>query len=263
MKSIVVITMKGIYRDKVFHGILCALIAFLIIPAVSSLSMRQVAELAATLSLSLNSALLFLMAVFLGGTSLWRDMERRYIFSVLGLPISRSSYLLGKFAGNALFMVLMSALLAVFTSGVVHIAIGMYTPDRPMVWGNLFLAIIFSTLEYVLLMAFAFFFSTVSTSSFLPFFGSIAIFMVGSASQNVYDYINSPSGQSMSPAIKSLTRVLYYLLPNFSSFDLKINGIYGVALNFNGLLLTLCYCIAYVTIILTVSCLIFSRREMK
>lgn len=263
MKSVLFLTIKGIYRDKVLHGILCALSAFLVIPAVSSLSMRQVAEMAATLSLSLNSALLFLIAAFLGGSSLWRDMERRYVFSVLGLPISRSSYLLGKFLGNALFMLLLSALLGLLSCLVVHFATGMYTPDRPIVWGNLVTAIVFSALCYILLLAFAFLFSTVSTSSFLPLFGTIAVFLVGCASQNVYDYVNSPAGQGMPQAIKSLTRVLYYILPNFSSFDFKLNGIYGVPLNVNGLLLTFGYFIAYTGVLLAGACLIFARREMK
>src|SRR5512147_2633812 len=96
------ITFKGIFRDRIFKGIAICSFFFLLIPSVTSLSMRQVTELSINLSLSLISFMLLLLSVFLGGTSLWKDMERRYSYSVLGLPVSRTSYLLGKFFGIGL-----------------------------------------------------------------------------------------------------------------------------------------------------------------
>ena len=85
MFDVVRITLKGIFRDRVFHGILMAALILPLVPSISQLSMRQVTELSITLSLSLISFILLLLAVFLGGTSLWKDMERRYTFSVLSL----------------------------------------------------------------------------------------------------------------------------------------------------------------------------------
>jgi len=95
MLNIMQITLKGIFRDRVFQGIMALGVLFLFIPSAASLSMRQVTELSITLSLSLISFILLLLAVFLGATSIWKDMERRYTFSVLSLPLSRSSYLWG------------------------------------------------------------------------------------------------------------------------------------------------------------------------
>lgn len=109
MYPVLSVTIRGIFRDRVFHGILLTSVIFLFIPSISTLSMRQVTELSATLSLSLISFILLLLSVFLGGTSLWRDMERRYSFSVLGLPITRSGYLFGRFAGVAGFIFLITS----------------------------------------------------------------------------------------------------------------------------------------------------------
>lgn len=263
MTSIIAITLKGIFRDRVFQGIMVTACAFLLIPVISSLSMRQVTELSLTLSLSLISFILLLLAVFLGGTSLWKDIERRYTFSVLGLPISRQSYMIGRFGGTALFVLLASVILGIAAFAVVMYATTLYPSERPIVWSIMAICILFDALKYILLIAVAFLFSTVSTSFFLPVFGTIATFLAGGVTQQVYEYVNSPASKDLSPLVKQLAVCLYYILPNFGAFDLKVNAIYGLALPYNGLLLTFAYFIVYVGLLLSVAATIFARREMR
>jgi Cu-processing system permease protein len=263
MTSIISITLKGIFRDRVFQGIMVTACAFLLIPGIASLSMRQVAELSLTLSLSLISFIMLLLSVFLGGTSLWKDIERRYTFSVLGLPLSRQSYLLGRFAGTALFVLLAAVVLGVAAYAVVAFTSGLHPPDRPVVWGTMALCILFDALKYILLIAVAFLFSTVSTSFFLPVFGTIATFLAGGVTQQVYEYIHSPASQKLSPFLKQMATGVYFLLPNFSAFDLKVTAIYGLPVPGTGLLMTLAYFVVYVGILLSVAAAIFSRREMR
>ncbi|GFO66742.1 membrane protein [Geomonas limicola] len=257
------ITLKGIFRDRVFHGILVAAVLLPLVPSVSQLSMRQVTELSITLSLSLISFILLLLSVFLGGTSLWKDIDRRYTFSVLSLPISRTRFLLGRFLGLAAFLLLAALVLGVVACVVVSITAGNYPPDRPVVWGNVFAAIVFDALKYILLVAAAVALSTVSTSFFLPVFGTIATMLVGSASQQVYEYVQSPAGEKLTPLLRQCANALYYVLPNFSAFDLKVNAIYGVPLSGQGTLLTVLYFAVYVAMLLLVATVLFSRREMK
>jgi ABC-type transport system involved in multi-copper enzyme maturation permease subunit len=263
MASIIGITLKGIFRDRVFQGIMVTACAFLLIPGIASLSMRQVTELSLTLSLSLISFILLLLAVFLGGTSLWKDIERRYTFSVLGLPLSRQSYLLGRFGGTALFVLLAAAVLGIAACGVVAFTSATNPPDRPVVWGMMALCILFDALKYILLIAVAFLFSTISTSFFLPIFGTIATFLAGGVTQQVYEYIQSPAAKNLSPVVKQLATGLYYLLPNFSAFDLKVNTIYSLPVPANGLFLTFAYFVVYTAILLSLAAVIFLRREMR
>lgn len=263
MKNILIITLKGIFRDRVFQGIMVTACAFLFIPGITSLSMRQVTELSLTLSLSLISFILLLLSVFLGGTSLWKDIERRYTFSVLGLPLSRQRYLLGRFGGTALFVLLVAALLGIAAFAVVGSTSLAYPPDRPIVWGTMALCILFDSLKYILLIAVAFLFSTVSTSFFLPVFGTIATFLAGGVTQQVYEYINSPASKGLSPGVKQIATGLYYLVPNFGAFDLKVNAIYGLPVSVSGLFLTLAYFVVYVGILLSLAAVIFLRREMR
>jgi len=262
--TIISVTLKGIFRDRVFQGIMALAVLFLFIPSAASLSMRQVTELSITLSLSLISFILLMLSVFLGATSLWKDMERRYTFSVLSLPLSRSSYILGRFFGLVLFLILTSSVLGTIACLVIKVASGIYPSERPIVWSWLALAIVFATLKYILLVGVALLLSTVSTSFFLPIFGTICAFLASGISQQVYEYVNSPAAvQAVSPLLKPLVAVIYFLLPNLAGFDLKVNAIYGIAPNVAGLALTVAYFIAYTAILLGAAALLFNRREMK
>lgn len=256
-------TIKGIFRDRIFHGILISGLIILAIPSVSTFSMRQVPELAITLSLSFTSFIMLLLTVFLGGTMLWKDVERRYTFSTLSLPISRASYVIGKFLGVVAFMLLCAFFLSIVSSVVVKIVSMSFQPDRPLSWGNIWLAIAYDALKYILLTSFTFLFSTFSTSLFLPIFGTIVLFFVGSASQEVYEFVNSPSAHSVSPFLKQTTSLLYYIIPNFSAFDLKIYAIYSLDIPVKGLLVTLFYGLICLSVTLSLSIVVFSNREMR
>jgi len=264
MLNMMKITLKGIFRDRVFQGIMVLAVLFLFIPSAASLSMRQVTELSVTLSLSLISFILLLLSVFLGATSLWRDIERRYTFGVLSLPLSRCSYILGRFFGLALFLMLVSALLGGAAFLAIKAASTLYPADRPLVWSWFTLAVIYATLKYVLLVAVALLLSTVSTSFFLPVFGTICTFLASGISQQVYEYVHSAAAaETVSPFFRQAVTVAYYLIPNLAGFDLTVNAIYSVAPNPGGLALTACYFLAYTAILLGVSIFLFNRREMK
>lgn len=263
MYAIWLTTLKGVLHDRIFWGILVITALLLLIPAASTLSMRQVVELALTLCLSLVSFILFLLAIFLGGPLLWRDMERRYTFSLLGLPLSRSAYLLGKFAAVATFLALVVLALAPLIVAVVYYVAGLFPPAKDVVWSNLALALGFDLLKYLLIVALGFLFASVSTSFFLPIFGTISLFFAASFSQEVYDYLQSPVGQSLSPLLKKSATLFYYLLPNLSAFDLKIHAIYGLPIAAKSIALTLLYWGVYTGIVLTLAVLLFNRREMK
>lgn len=266
MFMVAAITLKGIVRDRIAQAIVLVSLLFLAIPSVASLSMRQVTELSITLSLSLLSFIMLLLSVFLGATSLWKDMERRYTFSVLSLPVSRSCYLLGRFLGLSFFLVMTAILLG----GMACLAIGVSSTlflspaGQPIVWWYIVAAIGFSVLQYILLVAVAMLFSSVSTSFFLPVFGTICIYLASSITQQVYDYVHSAvSAKTIGPVLKMMATSVYYLLPNLSGFDLKVNAIYSVAPSGTGLLLTLGYFFTYTLILLGAAMMLFNRREMK
>jgi hypothetical protein len=66
-----------------------------------------------------------------------------------------------------------------------------------------------------------------------------------------------------SPTAAWLARGLYYVLPNFSAFDIKSQVVYGEALSMRYIALTVLYGATYLALVLAAAVTIFSRRDFK
>ena len=264
LRNLLYMTLKWALRDRIFHAVLgVSIVLFLLVPTFSLFSMRQVQELAVTLSLSAVSAILLLLSVLLGAFSVWRDIEKRYAASVLGLPISRAGYLLGKFSGIVLILASCAFFLGCVSLLVIKIAAAQYPSDIGLHWLNITIAIVFFTCKYILLAALALLFSSFSTSFFLPIVGTVSIYLAGSASQDVFEYIAGDYGRTIPALFKLLIKAIYYLLPNFTAFNLNVQAIYGLPLNFSALVVTFLYFVVYTAIVLYLATRIFSRRDIS
>lgn len=257
------LSVAALVRDRLMYLLFSmALLALFLIPAFSTFSMRQVQELSVTLSLSALSFLLLVITVLTGASSIWRDVEKRYTSSVLGLPVSRAAFVLGKFCAISLLLAAVALFFAGGSFVAIKVAAAGYPSDIPVNWTNFTAAVAFDYLKYVMLLSLAFLFSAVSTSFYFPFLGAISIFLAGSASQEVYEFVNGSYGKSIAPFSKALIKGVYYLLPNFAAFNLKAQAIYALPLAPGAMLLTLLYFICYTGIMLSLAVWSFSRREL-
>jgi len=262
-RSQVSLTLRWAFRDRLFHAVLgVALVLLLLVPVFSAFSMRQVQELALTLALAFSNLVLVVIAVLLGTTVVWREIEKKYSNAVLALPISRSAYLLGKFFGVALFLILATAMLAPVIAAVVMFAASTYPSATPIPWLNLCWALLFACARSILLAAFAMFFSAVGTSFFLPFFATFAIYLAGGASQEVYEYVTGEYGQTLSSLVVLVAKGLYFLLPNLAAFDLQVYAIYGIELPMMHVGMTGAYFLVYTAILLGFSLWSYDRRQL-
>jgi ABC-type transport system involved in multi-copper enzyme maturation permease subunit len=261
--NFVFVMLKTVLRDKVLYALLaCGLFLLLLVPTFSLFSMRQVQELSITLSLSVVSFLLLVFTLLLGSSSIWGDVEKRYTTSVMGLPISRSSFVLGKFLGIALFLIFSALVLGLVSLVVIKLAAAQYKSDIPILWGNIFTTMAADTCKYILLSAVALLFSALSTSFYFPFFATLSVYLAGSASQEVMEYITGEYGKAMAPFARYVTEGLYYILPNFSAFNLKVYAIYSLPIPYGGILLTFVYFLVYTAILLSLAVRAFARREL-
>jgi ABC-type transport system involved in multi-copper enzyme maturation permease subunit len=99
-------TYREAVRARILHGLFGLALATagyaLVVGAYASRSrMRVVSDLGAA-SISLYAVI---VAVVLGATSLYRELELKTIFPVLARPLSRSEYLVGKLFGTVLTLV--------------------------------------------------------------------------------------------------------------------------------------------------------------
>ncbi len=257
------LSLRWALRDRVLHAVLgVGIVMLLLVPLLSSFSMRQVQESALTLVLSISSFVSVIVAILLGSSAVVRDIEQRYAVSVLALPVPRWSFLVGRFLGIAVFLLFISLLFMGLSLLIVPYSALINPPDRQAVWSSIVLAITFDGLKAVLVAAVAILLSCFSTSFVLPFFVSIGLLLAGSASQQVYDFIHSSASALLSPWLKSAASLLYFCLPNFSAFDLHLQATYALPLHYGSLFITFSYFVVYTSIVLLLSCLAFSRREI-
>lgn len=261
---LVFLTFRGTIRDRVLHAVLgVAFLMVFLVPVLSYFSMRQVQELAITLSLSAISFVLLVISLLLGASSVWRDIERRYTASILTLPISRGHYVIGKFLGAAIFIIFCALILGLSSVLVIKLAASRYPSDIPIYWLNYAIAVVADLAKYILLTSFALLLSSVSTSFFLPFFCTTAIYFAGSGSQEVFEYISSELGKGVSPLSLLAIKFAYYVLPNLSAFNYKVHAIYGLPIDPQGLLYTFLYFVVYTAILLSIAVWSFSRRQLS
>jgi len=263
LRVIIEATLKSFIRDRLLQLLFfCAFLLFFAVPALSLFSMRQVQELSVTLSLSAISLILLVLTIILGSSSVWRDLDRRYLTSILGLPVSRTTYILGKFTGIVIFIMLGCTLLGLVAVVAIALASTQYPSDIPIRWLQISIAILMDGLKYVLVAAIALLFSSLSTSFYFPFIATLVIYFCGSASQQVYEYIASDYGKTLSAVAKVVISSIYYCIPNFAAFDFKVQAVYPLAVSVESILFTGAYFLIYTSIVLMITVWAFNRREL-
>ncbi len=262
MLTIISLTFKNTFKDRIGIIILSMVLLYIIVPVFSSFSMRQLQEISITMSITINSFILLLLAIFGSIATVFRDVERKFVYTLLSHPLKRSDYFMGRFIGFAFVMLVV--LISNFVLSVISIKIcaAMYKSRLPLLWGNVAITFVFSYLQYLLLMAFGFLFASFATSFFIPFFATIAIFITGNASQGIYDYIFHSASKEYSELFKVIIKAIYYILPNFSSFDFTVHAAYALKISSNQLINSFVYFILYFTIVMSVALIIFNRRDL-
>jgi ABC-type transport system involved in multi-copper enzyme maturation permease subunit len=113
--AIAINTFREAVRDRVLYGVLgfaCAVLLFTL--AVAELSLHQQERVIADVGLASISLFSVIVAIFLGSSLLYKEIERKTLYVILPKPIRRGEFLLGKYLGifftAATFVALMGAL---------------------------------------------------------------------------------------------------------------------------------------------------------
>lgn len=264
-QSIVLVknNLRAILRDRILLAVLgVALAMILMVPVLSNFSMRQVQELSITLSLSTVSGILLVVTLLLGSSSIWRDVEQRYTTSILTLPLSRSTFLLSKFLGIVLFLLICTIILGLGSAIVITVASATYPSEIAIHWQNIALVLVGDFLKFMLLTGLALLLSSVSTSFYLPFFGTLIMYLCGNASQEVYEYATGEFGKELGRMTIKAVTAAYYLIPNLAAFDFQVQAVYGLTISWAEVLFPLLYALVYTAILLGLAVFAFNRRQL-
>jgi len=256
---------KESVRDKVLYNLV--LFAILLIGAsvlIGQLTAGQDVKIIKDLGLAATSVFGLFMAVFIGVGLVWKEIERRSIYSLLAKPISRQAFILGKYLGLVLTLAVNLAVMALALFAVLGVMAWTTAPEVARSWQTpavdpaLLIAVGLILLQLMLVTAIALFFSTFS-SPFLSAALTFGFYVIGHFSAGLRDFHRVVD----SPGIVWLARALYYLLPNLAPFDVKAQVVHGQAVAAGDVLLVSAYALVYITMLLVASIWIFSRKDFK
>lgn len=110
-------TFREAVRDRVLYGMLSlAILTLLFSLALGELSLGQNERVVADVGMASISFFSVIMAVFLGASLLYKEIERKTLYVILPKPIARYEFLLGKYFG-----ILATACVFVAIMGGVHL----------------------------------------------------------------------------------------------------------------------------------------------
>ncbi len=254
MKNILTIaknTLRLEIRDKIWIALLAFGLGYVAI--MLFLSDLVLKELPMVKAFALLGIYFFnaVIALFLGTTSFYRDVERKTVYFILSKPVSRAQFLLGKFFGLALVVLLTSAALGVAYLGVVAGAGGGFDAIG-------LLAILMQFLEMALFLAFAIFVSTFS-SSLLSIVYTSAVFFLGHVVSSLVDDART---MGISGIRYAVVNVFYYIFPNLEKFNIRDFAVHHVAAPWISFGFALAYAAAYIVLLLFVAIWVFEKKEI-
>src|SRR5258708_30970321 len=225
-------------RDPVMYN-LVLVVVLLIGGAIflGELSAGQDAKIIADLGLSAMLLFGVFIAIFVGVGLVYKEIERRTLYAILSKPIGRGQFLLGKYLGLCLTLLVNVLIMGVGVSlALIYVRRG-WDPLALKIWP----AILLIYVELMIVTGVALLFSTFSSpalSALLTFF----VFIIGHFSADLKTLGNSAG----SVAARWLFRSLYYGLPNLSNYSMIAAAAHGLLPAAWTAVLSIAYAIEYI-----------------
>lgn len=242
---------KQMVRDRVFYVVL--IVAFLMLGfsyVLATLTIVESRKILLDFGFAAVSIASGFTAVYIGIVAVAREIEQRTVYTVVSKPISRSTYLLGKFLGCLLVLAAAHVLLSLNVVGI------LWLMGEPLPGG--FTACLYLVfLETVVLLGFAFLCSSF-TSSMLAAGFATAFFLIGRSNSS----FQVMSEKAVTEGARAVARFFYYVTPNLERFNIRDVVAYGRPYPEEMLWVGLAYAAAYTLACLAASCIIIRRRDL-
>lgn len=250
---------RNAFREAVRDRVLYNLVLFVLLLTAGAIFLGELSagqESKIIVDLGLSAMLLFgvFIAIFVGVGLVYKEIERRTLYAILSKPIGRGQFLLGKYLGLCLTLLINVLVMGVGVSlALIYVRRG-WDPLAIKIWPAIFLIYF----ELTIITAVALLFSSFSSpalSALLTFF----VFIIGHFSAD----LKGLSATSGGIVARWLFWSLYYLLPNLANFSLITPAGHGIVPGAGRFALAVLYGFVYVTVLLSAATLIFSRRNFK
>jgi len=262
---IALVTFKDSIRNRALYGILLlGLVLFTANIIITGMFSWELGKVAVDVGLSVVSFSGLVIIFFLSINMVSNDIERKTIYLILSRPIGKFHYIVGKYVGLGLVILLSSGILGLCAALSVKLSTHgaeAYIPAH-FSWTVFFLGLVFLTLSLLVVLAIALLWVSITTHPFTAVLLSILSYFIGQNVENVKNIITASNMFAENPMLIKLTDFASWIFPNLAAFDLKTTAAYGLHVSAGYLTWVAIYGLAYIGICLVMTILIFQRREL-
>lgn len=244
------------YREAIRDRILYSLLFFSALVLAASLATQEITvgdQDKVVRGIGLGAVRLFssIMAMFLGVGLVWKEIERKTIYLIVSKPIPRWIFLLGKYFGLMLTLLVNVGLMLLLYAALMFFQQGLPSAN--------FLA--FSLLLFfhlALLTAWSTLFSAYSGPTTATAF-TLSVFVIGNLADDIWLF----GQQAESPVTRAVSGALYWVLPNFEVFNLQPQATHQLPVDPLYLLQASAYGLGYTAVVLALAIAVFQRRDFR
>lgn len=244
-------TFRESIRDKVLYVLLFfAGMSIAGSKALGWISVGQDTKIVIDISLATVSIFGTLIAIFVGTSLIYKEIDKRTIYTIVSQPLWRWEFIVGKYLGLAILIGLVTLVMAAFAMGYVVLLGGLVTIT--------FLeAVLLIYWQLLLITALSVLLSSLTS----PILGALIVFscfVLGHATGILIDLPGQFEGTFTAQALQ----FLYYLVPNLSNFDIRAEAANGVEVAPAYVLWASAYGAAYTGMLLVLAALAFEGKDV-
>ena len=240
-------------RDKIYLGFLAVLVGLCLLLAIvgstpwglENYVIERLIWMATDIMLGIEIAI---YSVY----NIYRERDRRILYSHLTLPLGRTGYLLGKVTGLAVTIFVLAAAGAL----IALVSDRLLSHLHSFRW-TLFWMIPSVVMKSVVVLSFGVLLSQIATSSLTASLFTLGVYFIGNGADEFLRLAGNLQG-----AFRQVVTGVYYVVPNLQLLDLQHAAIYGGDLGIARLGSALAYMASYTAAALVFACLLFDRKDL-
>jgi len=250
IRTIALNTFKEAVRDRILYLLFFFAAATLVLSRVLALlTVGDRVKIIKDVGLASLSLFGTLMAILIGTGLVYKEIDKKTIFTLLSKPIGRGAFLVGKFAGLVLTLFVLLGLMSIIFLVILFLHSFRFE-------AALLVAILYIFFELILITAVAILFSCFSTPILSSIF-TLSFTIIGHTSWGLKTLIKKiPPGFG-----RTLARIAYVLLPDLESLNFKTEAVHGIAIPPTALVNGLLYALCFSAFVLALATLVFRKRD--
>jgi ABC-type transport system involved in multi-copper enzyme maturation permease subunit len=244
-------TFREAIRDKVLYVLLFfAAAAILGSKAIGWVSIGQDIKIMKDISLAAVLVFGVLIAIFVGTNLVYKEIDKRTLYTIISRPMRRYEFILGKYFGLAFVLALVTFIMT--AAGALYVVVLGGTVTLAY-----FLAALLIYWELLVITAFAVLLSVLTS----PILGALIVFSVFLFGHATNILVDLPQ-QLESSAARHMLHAVYYIVPNLSNFNIRAEAANAMDVSLSYVAWAMTYGAIYTALLLFLAALAFEEKDV-